>query len=347
MPTKSTKKSVTPKKISGVGASKKTTTTDKTSILRLDTKVAKGRGVLSNKRPKFNLRERRTTRKAQKNKLLTNRHKLTGSFRLFRDSTSLVWQHWRLFGGLTLVYIVLTLTLVGGLGGSLNIDDLRTDLGEELGRFTSSITLFGVLVGSVGSVSTERGAAYQTVVVIVMSLAIIWALRQIMAGEKIGVRDAFYKGLYPLAPFTLVLLAIGLQLIPLLIAGFLYSVVYGGGLAVGPVEIVLWIVPLVLLIAWSGRMVTSSIFALYIVTLPDMRPMAALRSARKLVRFRRWTIIRKLLALLFILLVLGAGLVIPLIMFVPVIVVWLFAVLSMVGFIIAHTYLYNLYRELL
>lgn len=320
---------------------KKAATAKKTAVDK------KKHATTKKRRLNLNLRTRRSVRKTQKQEAQKTRRKLTGSFRLFRDSASLVWQHWRLFGGLTIIYVVLSLTLVGGLGGGLNIEELRADLGEELGRFTSSITLFSVLVGSVGSVSTERGAAYQTVVVIVMSLAIIWALRQVMAGEKIGLRDTFYKGMYPLATFTLVLLVMGLQLIPLIVAGFLYSVVYGGGLAVGPFEMILWAIPLLLMIIWSTRMVTSSIFALYIVTLPDMKPLAALRSARKLVRFRRLTILLKLLALLCILLILGAAIVIPLIMFIPAVVVWLFVLLSMVGFIVAHAYIYHLYRELL
>ncbi len=41
--------------------------------------------------------------------------------------------------------------------------------------------------------------------------------------------------------------------------------------------------------------VKSSLFALYIVTLPDMTPMKALRSARELARYRRWTVLRKIL----------------------------------------------------
>ncbi len=325
-------------------ATKKTTKPAKTTA---HTSAEKDVAPTDSKRkfaPKLKLR--RKDRKQAKQPKPTYR-KLTGSFRLFRDSMSLVWQHWKLFAGITLVYIVLSLTLIGGLGGGLDIQGLREDLGSELGNFGSSITLFGVLVGSVGSTTSEQGAAYQTVVVVIISLAVIWALRQLMAGEKIGLRDVFYKGMYPLVPFVLVLLVMGVQLIPLMVAGFLYSAVFVGGLAVGAIEMLLWMVPIVLLIAWSVRMTAASLFALYIVTLPDMRPLAALRSAKKLVHYRRLAIIRKLLALLVILVVLGALITIPLIMLVPFLVVWVFVVLSMLGLIVAHTYIYNLYRELL
>ena len=54
-------------------------------------------------------------------------------------------------------------------------------------------------------------------------------------------------------------------------------------------------------------------FALYIVTLPDMTPMKALRSARELVRYRRWTVLRKVLFLPLMLLVVAAIIMVPII----------------------------------
>ena len=273
--------------------------------------------------------------------------KLTGSFRLFIDSASLVRQHWKLFGGITLVYFVLTMVLVGGLSGEYSISELKKTFAEEFGRLSASLALFGLLVSTTGSSASESGAVYQTLVILLVSLATIWALRQVLAGEKVRIRDAFYKGMYPLVPLVLVLLFICLLFIPALIGGFVFNIVITGGLAVTTLEYILWMGLVILLLSWTLYLVVTRIFAIYIVTLPDMQPMAAIKAARKLVRFRRWLIIRKLLFLPFALVVIAAVIILPLIMFAPVVVQWVFVMLSMFALVFARAYAYSLYKELL
>jgi hypothetical protein len=94
-------------------------------------------------------------------------------------------------------------------------------------------------------------------------------------------------------------------------------------------------------------MVSSSVFALYIVTLPDVTPMQALRSARELVRHRRWSIARKVLFLPVSLLVIAAAIMIPVILLLTPASEWAFFVLSMFSLAVIHSYMYGLYRELL
>ncbi|HTE22272.1 MAG TPA: hypothetical protein VK674_04500 [Candidatus Limnocylindria bacterium] len=273
--------------------------------------------------------------------------KLSGSFGLFADCVSLWRQHWKIFGGITLVYLLLSLLLVGGLGGGLDVPGLKEGVVEEVGQLNASIALFGLLVGSAGSVASESGAVYQTIVLLLVSLAAIWALRQVHAEVRISVRDAFYKGIYPLVPFVLVFLFICLELVPLMIASFVYVTVLGGGLVAGIVEQGLWWLLMLALAAASLYLLSASLFALYVVCLPDVRPMAAIRAANRLVRYRRWLLIRKLLFLPLALVSIGAALILPLIIFAPGAVQWVFAPLSMAAFVFAHTYFYSLYRELL
>ena len=173
------------------------------------------------------------------------------------------------------------------------------------------------------------------------------SLRQTFAGAKVSVRDAFYKGLYPLVPFLLVLIVIGIQLFPLGIANFLYGVVITGGLAVTAVEKLLWCVIILLLVIWSFYMVTSSVFALYVVTLPDVRPLQALRSARDLVFCRRWNVMRKFLFLPFALIIICVVIMFPVILFLTPLAQWVFLLLSMASLVVCHAYMYTLYRELL
>jgi len=273
--------------------------------------------------------------------------KLSGSFRLFADSASLLRQHWKLFGGITLVYAVLSMLLVGGLGGNHDILELKDGVLKDTDQLSASLALFGLMLGSAGSTKSESGAVYQSVVILLVTLATIWSLRQVYAGQKVTVRDAFYKGMYPLVPFTLLVLLLCLELLPAIIGSYIFGSVFAGGLAVSLLEQVSWGLAVFLLIGLSLYLVCTSIFALYIVTLPDVRPRAAIRTARKLVRYKRWLVLRKLLFLPVALFVVGGVIVLPLIVLVPVLVPWVFGLLSLMALVFAHTYVYSLYKELL
>lgn len=279
--------------------------------------------------------------------------RLTGAFRLLWRSLKHLVNNWKVFGGIVFVYLVLTIVLVKGFGVSSNIGELKTTfVGLFHGRtagLSTGLTLFGVLLGNANSTASDVAGAYQSMLLIIISLVLIWALRQTHATKKakVTIRQSFYKGLHPTIPFLLVLIVIGLQIIPVLIANFLYTVVIGGGLAVTAIEKGLWFILIGLLVLLTLYLLTSSIFALYIVTLPDVTPMMALRSARDLVRYRRWMIMRKLVFLPIALLVLAAVIVIPFIIIAPAVAEWLFFILSMLTLAVVHSYMYSLYRELL
>jgi hypothetical protein len=217
----------------------------------------------------------------------------------------------------------------------------------NLGSLASGVSVFVVLVGSAGNGSSQTAGAYQLFLGLITSLAVIWALRQVLAGSLVRIRDAYYQGMYPLIPFILVLLVIGLQLLPLLIGSTLYSLVVTNGIAVYPIERIIWALLFALLALLSLYMISSSLFALYIVTLPDMTPMKALRSARELVRNRRWTVLRKLLCLPIVLLIVAAIIMVPIIIWLTPLAQWVFFLLTMFALVAANTYVYMLYRELL
>ncbi len=278
---------------------------------------------------------------------------LPSAYRIFKTSLKQLIKNWKLFGGIILVYLVLTIVLVKGIGAGNNISQLKTTLesaaGGNAANAKASLTLFSGLLSNIGSNQSASATTYQTIVLLVISLVLIWALRHSTADKKQipTVRDAFYKSLYPLIPFLLVLVVIQLQLFPILTANFLVNTVLSSGLAVTVLEKALWILLCVILATLSIYMFTSSLFALYIVTLPDLRPMAALRSARELVRYRRLMVLRKLLLLPVIMLILVAVITIPLIMWAPAVAEWVFFALSMIALAVFHSYIYNLYKALL
>lgn len=262
-----------------------------------------------------------------------------------------LWQYRLLFGGIAAIYGVLNLLLVRGLAGSSDLVTLKTSLDGLLsgvgGKLTSSFASFVYLLTTSGSGNTASSGVYQSILLIICSLAYVWALRQALAKHTVRIRESFYGGMYPLVPYILLLLLIGVQLLPLIIGGALFSTVVSGGIAVHLWEKGLWLLLFIGLGLWSLRMITASVFALYIVTLPEMTPFRALRSAKQLVYSRRLLIWRKLLFLPVALFVLAAIIELPFILILTPVAPWIFFILSTVALAVVHGYLYNLYREML
>ena len=316
---------------------------------------AKKKTTTKRSRPATEARPRRIQRPHYKSFRVSKRIRhpgetLSPSYKLLWRSLKHQVRYWKIFLGISAVYAVLSLLLVRGLGATSTIPQTK-ELLQGLfqgaaGKLASGLTLFGVLVGN-NATASDAASAYQSMLVVVVSLALIWAFRQTYSATKIRIRDAFYKGLYPLVPFVLVVMIIGLQLVPLLFANMLYGFVFGNGIAVTVLEKVLWGMLFFLMGLLTLYMVTSSIFALYIVALPDVAPLQALRSARELVRYRRWTIMRKLVFLPIILMVIAAIIVVPIILFVTPVAEWVYFALTMIALSVLNGYMYALYRELI
>lgn len=278
--------------------------------------------------------------------------KLPSTWQILEQSTKALKANWRFFGGIALIYALFLLVFVRGVSGGFDIVGTKDVLNESLGGgsgLATNLTLFTTLLGTTTSGSNDVASLYQAIIVFLTSLAIIWGLRQLAGKGKtvLSVKDAFYKGMYPLVPALLVLLVIALQLLPLTLASGLYGLTISSGLAVTPVEQLLWLALCLLLATLSFYMISSSLFAFYIVTLPDIKPMQALRSARKLVLHRRFLVLRKLLLFGIILLLGFALIILPLIVILPVIAEFILYILFALALPLFHAFVYNLYKALL
>lgn len=258
---------------------------------------------------------------------------------LTEQTGRLLWKFKELLGSITVVYGLLSLLLVRGLGAGVNFAELR----EQVGGFSA----YAQLLSNPSGTSTQAAGVYQIFLFIIVSLAVIWALRQSTAGDSVTTRDAFYRGMHPLVPFILVLLVIGFQLIPTMIGIALYQFAVVGGVATSTVEVALCGLGVLALSLVSLYFLASSLMALYIVTLPSMTPLLALQTARRLVRGRRWTILRKVLFLPLAVFVAMAVVMIPFALLVPVLASWVLFAFGAAALVVGHAYLYNLYQELL
>jgi hypothetical protein len=286
-------------------------------------------------------RMRRATRSQikQKNKKMVRTNKpVIGSFKLTRQTFSFLKKYWKPLGGIVLVYALLNLFLASGI-----VSNTSAVVGNfHSGKFADALGGYS----SILTAGSDQAATMQTILLIVESLVIIWALRHLYSGEKIGVKQAYYHSSAPLIPFVIVLFVIVLQLLPLTFGSLVLAIVLSSIVGNALVETIVSLV-FVVLAFWSIYMICSSIFALYIVTLPNMKPREALRSAKNLVHFRRWQVVRRLLFLpLFIIAAIGI-IVVPLILYAKFLVVPAFFILSMLCIMYAHAYLYSLYKGLL
>jgi hypothetical protein len=297
-------------------------------------------------------RTRKLTKKQSKarDKIEARKRKpIIGSFKLTGRVIKIFRQNWKLLGGIVLVYLILNIVFASGISNvNIAFDNIKENLNTGGGHaLWNAASGFGSLAFSAGSSNSSTGSALQTMLYILESLVIIWAIRHLLSGQSFSVKMAYYRSTGPLIPFLLVIAAIIIQLLPVTLGGIILAAVASSVFTGTAVLTILTTIIFLILAGWSIYMVSSSIFALYIVTLPDMQPRPALRSARDLVKFRRWLVIRKVVFLpIFILAVMGI-VIVPLILVAKPIVPAVFYILSMLSILFVHTYLYSLYRELL
>ncbi|HEY4964310.1 MAG TPA: hypothetical protein VIH90_06470 [Candidatus Saccharimonadales bacterium] len=261
-----------------------------------------------------------------------------------RSSLKVLWSNKKLFGGIMLIYGLAYILLARGL---TNLPS-SSSLSKGAGKLFSGLSTFTLIVGGSASSSTNpTGSTYQAFLIVAVSLVLIWTLRQVYSGNKVRIRDGYYKALYPFIPFVLILIFIGIELLPLIIGSTLYNAVVTQGIAVNAIEKLFAIAVLIGLIWLSLFFLSSSIFALYIVTLTDMTPVKALKSAKALVKDRRALIMRKILFLPLALFIVTSIVALPFILIYPPLAAWIIFLLTLVVIAATHSYLYSLYRELI
>lgn len=221
---------------------------------------------------------------------------LPGYFSLTHSVSTTLWKYKKIFLLLALVYAVLYSILVG-----IQSQDTYTTLSETL-KSTSqqvfegdlnSLGEAGLLFVTMASTTattdfTETQQIFSVLVFLLTWLTTVWLLRNILAGHKVKLRDGLYNSGSPLFAMAIIVFYIAIQLIPVAIALVGYSAASTSGLieAGGAAAMLFWIGAALLCIL-SLYWITSSIFAMIIVTVPGMYPFKAIRTASDMVLGRR------------------------------------------------------------
>jgi hypothetical protein len=276
-----------------------------------------------------------------------------------------VWQFRRMLFALAIVYAVLTALLIG-VGSQETYSTLTGTLQEtgsevfsgNFGELGKAGLLFVSIAGSgLNSLPTESQQIYAVILGLLIWLTTIWLLRNALAGHKVKMRDGLYSAGAPLVATFLVSLAFVVQLLPIGIAILGFNAASTTGLLSGGVEALLFWVAAALLSIMSLYWVTSTFFAMIIVTLPGMYPLRALRTAGDMVIGRRLRILLRILWMFLCIILTWVIILVPFILldglvkrtwteieWVPIIPFVLMA-LGVVSFIWSAVYIYLLYRK--
>jgi hypothetical protein len=107
---------------------------------------------------------------------------------ILNKTLRLIWKNKKPLMGIFVVYAIINLVLVRGFASPLNIAELKQSISDSFGDSINGVSLvgaiFGTLLGTSSSSGSETAAVYQSVLFIVVSLALIWVFRQSAVGSK-------------------------------------------------------------------------------------------------------------------------------------------------------------------
>lgn len=270
---------------------------------------------------------------------------------LLKKSFGMLREIWPQMVGSTVLLAVCTLIFVSSSTTSVNFQQLH-EVYTQYGLTTAELS--SVVLAQLSALSTVTPAAntvasvYQMIIFVLFSLAFIWAFRQYQSGEKsFTTKDMFYNSTGSLTQFIFVLALLTLVLIPLLVSLFLFNTLITGLIAVSGIQRTVVYIICGLLAYVSIRFITGWLFGIYISGLPQMTPIPAVKYGTKLVFGRRMIVLRKFTVYFAFLLASLAVLVIPCVLWAPILAPWLFFLFSVVIIPVSHAFVYTLYKELL
>lgn len=248
---------------------------------------------------------------------------LPGNISFTHEVTKTLWRHKKTFLLLMATYAVLYAALVGVQSQETyaTISSTLKETGGELfsgnwGAIGQASLLFvSVASSGVTSESTEAQQIFSVLVFLMAWLTTVWLLRNLLAGHKVKLRDGLYNSGAPLFAMVIITIFIAIQLIPVALALIGYSAAASTGLiAAGGAGAMLFWLAAGLLTILSLFWVTSSLFAMIIVTIPGMYPYRAIKTAGDLMLGRRIKMLLRWLWMVLVVAVVWLAVVIPVIL---------------------------------
>ncbi|HEY5268211.1 MAG TPA: hypothetical protein VII94_03685 [Candidatus Saccharimonadales bacterium] len=276
---------------------------------------------------------------------------LSSSIKLLKKSYDLIKFQRKFLSFSLLSYIVLSAILVINISAFSSVRNLKATYIHGLltigSNISASLSTLGSLSGTISTSSSGAGSVIQFLLFLIFSLVFIKGIREASKAKKLRFSEGIYSSTYAFIQLLLVILLLVIESIPVIFSVFIYQTIFSNGIAASGLEKTIWVLACGLIMLAGLYLIVSSIFALFIVTLPNMRPWASIRSSWKLVSKRRLLIARKILAMIILLFIIFGLIALLLVLLIPVISAWLLLILSLGSLIVVYSYIYSLYREML
>ena len=230
------------------------------------------------------------------------------------------FKFWKIFLPLLLIFVGLYIFLIGAMSENTladvkaNVEQTNKDVADgKIGTVgKAGLTLLGII--STGGLTTMNDAQ---VVIAVLLFAIIWLVtiylaRHLLAGhQEIKMRDGFYSALSPLVSTLVVGLIIFLEAIPIMLTIIVFQVALTTEFLSTPFYALLFFMFAALMITLSLYLLSSSFFAIIVVSAPGLYPLTAVRMAKNLIMGRRLRFLIRVFYLVIIVALLYLLLLIP------------------------------------
>ena len=286
--------------------------------------------------------------------------KIEGYVVFARKTFKTIWQNKRVFAPFLLVYTVASLALFGVVQGSAfrSVNETLDTINQEesvIDPLTRGVIVAtSSLVGSLNSGLSEIQQLYMSVVYVFAALVVVWLLRNLLAGNEVKLRDGIYNAGAPIVPVYSLLVVGVLQALPAAVAVFIYVTVNATGVLNGGIESAMFAAALFLTIVVTLYFMTTTLFALMVVTVQGTYPLRAYSLARRIILGQRMRVLFRLVWMLAIVATLWFLVVVPSVVVVNAVqlnnsVIVPLVVQGMTGFSIlyASTYCYLLYRRMI
>ena len=261
------------------------------------------------------------------------------------------------------IYLLTSLLLIGvsqqdqfrSLSDSFATIDDQTSDAAPVDAATQIIGLFGsTFAGSLNGSLTDVQQFYMALLYLIMWLVVIWMLRQLLNGNVIKVRDALYNACAPLISTICIVGLLLAQMIPGILGVAIFSIATQDGMLSNGATAMVFGVMALLLLVLSLYWISSSIFALLMVTLPGMYPMKAVKAAGEIALGRRTSLMLRLVWLGLLLAILWVVILLPALLidywvkvsWFPIVVISL-QLATGLSLVVGVTYIYMLYRTML
>ena len=206
------------------------------------------------------------------------------------------FKFWKIFLPLLLIFVGLYIFLIGAMSENTladvkaNVEQTNKDIADgKIGTVgKAGLTLLGII--STGGLTTMNDAQ---IVIAVLLFAIIWLVtiylaRHLLAGhQEIKMRDGFYSALSPLVSTLVVGLIIFLEAVPIMLTIIVFQVALTTEFLSTPFYALLFFMFAALMITLSLYLLSSSFFAIIVVSAPGLYPLTAVRMAKNLIMGRR------------------------------------------------------------